>query len=113
MGSRLDRVTNWEKIAGEVSYNSRNLAEACDVSIRTLERHFHRHFNTSPEKWLHTLRLTVAEKLIVQTNLQVKEIACALGFAQASQFSKEFKRHSGLSPTVFAQKQANSNAHAS
>jgi AraC-like DNA-binding protein len=98
MSSRLSRITNWEELAEEASYNAKMLAAKCGVSIRQLERVFLVQTLKSPQQWLDELRLQRAIPLIEQ-GLSVKEISFRLGYKQSSHFSRAFKRFHGVAPT--------------
>ena len=52
----------------------------------------------SPLQYLKKIRLSRARDLIVQKNMKAYLAADAVGYESPSQFSREFKRHYGLSP---------------
>ncbi len=101
MGSRLDRVTNWAKEAQKARYNAQELASAHKVSLRQLERHFQEVFNVTPKQWLNELRIEQAQKVIIENDYTIKEVAAVLGFKRVSHFCREFKRYTGMSTTDF------------
>lgn len=55
----------------------------------------------SPINYLINLRLGKARKLLLESNLSVKEIAQLVGYKDAYYFSKLFKKYYGKSPTTF------------
>jgi AraC-like DNA-binding protein len=57
-------------------------------------------FGRSAQEWLDELRLSAAAPLL-RKRRSVKWVAYNLGFKQVSHFSREFKRHYGLSPTGY------------
>ncbi|MBR2353708.1 MAG: helix-turn-helix transcriptional regulator [Clostridia bacterium] len=59
---------------------------------------FTEHFSVSPHEYLIMRRLEHAETLLLQTELNITEIAYRTGFATSSNFSKAFKKHNGMSP---------------
>lgn len=67
---------------------------------------FHRAFNqvtaSSPIQYIKKLRLARARDLIAQQQLRVSEAAVEVGYESATQFSREFKRYYGSSPSSYA-----------
>ena len=101
MGSRLDRVADWETLAKKANYSPKALAVLSAVSLRQLERYTKEVFRQGPHEWLRRLRLRQARRLLRQ-GWTVKATAYALGFKQPSHFSREFKRQTGIAPVLFS-----------
>src|SRR5436189_5359311 len=55
---------SWEKLAAKAQYRPAALAVFCNVSLRTLQRHFQRTYRTTLSLWLNALRLTKAYERI-------------------------------------------------
>lgn len=99
MSSRLEYVQQWESLAEEAGYRPSELAVLCQISLRTLERHFQKNYGVTVSQWLRDLRLTRAyQNLLVGKS--VKEVAFDQGYKQVSHFSREFKNHFGVSPSL-------------
>ncbi len=77
------------------------LAEAAGMSSSHLLHYFRAHLGTSPMEYCRTLRCREAARLLIYTNLPLKEIADQTGFADPYHFSKRFKAFSGLSPSQY------------
>lgn len=75
------------------------VAAAMQISLRQLERLFHRYFNLSPGHYYMNLRLRRARELLTQTSLPVMQITVACGFQSASHFCKAFRSLFGHSPS--------------
>jgi AraC-like DNA-binding protein len=64
---------------------------------------FHRHFKavtlTTPLQYQKALRLTTARQLLQEGSLSVTEVAFEVGYESPSQFSREYSRKFGLSPS--------------
>lgn len=54
-----------------------------------------------PKRYLIELRIKKGEELLTQTDLPVRDIALAIGYASLQHFSRAFKKETGLSPRAF------------
>lgn len=75
------------------------LAKQAGVSLRQLERLFHRHFAMTPHRYYLDLRLQRARSLLQYSDLAVVEIAVASGFASPAHFSRAYRSWAGKAPT--------------
>ena|SRR5688572_8426936 len=98
MSSRLEYVQQWESLAENARYRPSDLASLCQISLRTLERHFQKNYGVTVSLWLRELRLGKAYQGLL-TGKSVKEVAYEQGYKQVSHFSREFKNHFGVSPS--------------
>lgn len=85
-------------LAPSCGYDGRKLARMCNVSQRHLQRVFSARFARTPQAWLNERRLHTAWQML-QTAGSVKEVAYSLGFRRPSQFSRDFRRLFGLTPS--------------
>lgn len=76
------------------------VAEQLAMSQRTLSRRL-REAHTSYHEILNHVRLRLAQRELVDSDLQIAEIAYRLGFANQASFSVAFWRETGLSPSEF------------
>ena len=81
--------------------NPGQLARACGLGRRQLERLFLNQFDTTPHRYLEQLRLQAACNALRQRTTQVKSIALQLGFGNSSHVSHWFHRWTGSSPRAF------------
>lgn len=98
MSSRLQYVQQWEALAVKAGYRPGDLAGLCQISLRTLERHFQKNYGMTVSRWMRELRLGKAYESLTQGK-SVKEAAYDHGYKQVSHFSREFKNHYGVSPS--------------
>lgn len=98
MSSRLEYVQQWESLAEKAGYRPSDLADLCQISLRTLERHFQKNYGVTVSQWLRELRLGKAYQNLL-LGKAVKEVAFHQGYKQVSHFSREFKNHFGVSPS--------------
>jgi transcriptional regulator GlxA family with amidase domain len=98
MNTKVNHIQNWPELALQAKWSASALAKKCNVSLRTLERHFVKHMGKSPKKWLSEQRQLRAVELLQDGN-SVKETAGYLGYKHATHFSREFKDHWAYLPT--------------
>lgn len=77
------------------------LARALNSAPTSLNRVFQQQFNTSPIDYFISLRIEAAKSLLINTNMQIQEIAQNTGYSNALYFSSEFKKRTGMSPREF------------
>lgn len=77
------------------------LAAVINLSTEQFTRFFKAAFRRPPMAFLLAYRLQQAALLLRQTGAPVTEIAFQVGFQSANYFAAQFKRHYGVSPTVF------------
>ncbi len=69
---------------------------------------FHRAFNdvtaSSPIQYIKKIRLDRARELMLNKHLRVSEAAMQVGYESSTQFSREFKRYYGSSPSDYIRK---------
>lgn len=79
--------------------DAERLADAAGLSLRQLERLFHKHFSMTPRRYYLDLRLQRARSLLQYTDLPVVEIAVACGFGSAAHFSRSYHAWTGKAPS--------------
>lgn len=75
----------------QANWSVTKLAKLCQVSRRTLARHFLQELGKSPKAWLMEHRHQHASKLL-HSGMLTKEVAACLGYKYANNFSREFKK---------------------
>jgi AraC-like DNA-binding protein len=81
-----------------------DLARTIGTSARTLSRLFSSETQLSFKSWCQRARIAAAiERLSMQPNLPVKQLAADLGYASFPAFSHAFRQVTGKTPTEFAE----------
>jgi len=96
---RIEDQEAMAMLAFHGGYRATRLAEQLGISPRHLRRLFADHVGCSPQTWLREQRMQFARRMLAAGS-SVKEVAYALEFSHQSQFSRDFKRRFGLSPSV-------------
>jgi LacI family transcriptional regulator len=71
------------------------------ISWSTLEREFKRLIGRNPKDEILRVRLTLAERLLTQSNLPLSEVARRCGFSGEKYFSDAFRRATGSRPRAY------------
>jgi AraC-like DNA-binding protein len=78
-----------------------SLARLAGLSPTHFSRVFKSSFGTSPIDWLRRERISQAKRRLADTADDIKEIAEQVGYSDRYFFSKDFKKHTGFTPTQF------------
>jgi transcriptional regulator GlxA family with amidase domain len=98
MNSKLNHIQNWPELAEQAKWSVSNLAKLCGVTTETVRKHFTSHMGKTTQEWLAEHRLKEAKSLL-NTKMQIKEIAISLGYNHQSNFSRSFKVSVGFCPS--------------
>ncbi|MBE6597776.1 MAG: helix-turn-helix domain-containing protein [Ruminococcaceae bacterium] len=77
------------------------LASLMNISTMYFSNFFKDTFHISPKQYILNLRLTEAQRLLLETDLSIKEIAYRVGFENESYFSEFFSAKVGISARKF------------
>ena len=86
---------------GEPNLSLASVAHEIATSRRQLQRALAEVGETSFSRELQRERMRRAAELLVAGSLPVQVVAGAVGYRQAAQFAKVFRRHYGVSPSSF------------
>lgn len=79
-------------------------AAALHMPVNTFSKNCKQYFGRSPSALIHERVILEAKKQIHLTHKSIKEIASILHFEDEHYFSRYFKKHTGVSPTMFREK---------
>ena len=81
------------------SISIEKLAEACHVSISTLERRFKKHLAKTPLQYLMEIRLENARIMVHETKKSLAIVAQETGFVDNSHFTHAYKKRFSITPS--------------
>ena len=86
------------------------LVQMANMSKRSFLRVFESAMGCTPIAYLIQLRMNHAAKLLRSTNRSVTDIAYDVGFNDSNYFTRQFRKHFGVSPRVYRQRESVSRA---
>lgn len=107
MADRIDLAMSAPKLIDVISLMESNIetplslptiAEQCSVSLRQIERLFHKYREVTPSQYYLSIRLLHAKQLLLNTNHRVIDISIAAGFETPSYFTACYRKYFGSSP---------------
>jgi AraC family transcriptional regulator len=90
MGANIDKPLRLEHIAA-----------IAELSSSHFLHQFRRSMNTSPHKYLLSLRIAQGKRMLHNRHLSVVEVAQAVGFDNPQHFATVFRRMTGVSPSFY------------
>ncbi len=78
-----------------------SVAEHLNISKFYLSRIFNQQLNVSFNNYVSFLRINAGKRLLVQTDLQIGEIAVLCGFDSVRSFNRTFREYAGQTPTAY------------
>lgn len=97
----LLRIVDYVNSRNSVSITITEVAEACNISSRSLTRKFKQTTGETLHEYAHRRATTRARALLRDPARSIKEVSYELGFLSPSAFSIAFRRATGLSPSGY------------
>jgi transcriptional regulator GlxA family with amidase domain len=107
MADRIDLAMSAPKLIDVINLMENNIevplslptiAKKCQLSLRQIERLFHKYRDLTPSQYYLSMRLMHAKQLLLNTNRSVIDISIATGFETQSYFTACYRKHFGSSP---------------
>ncbi|WP_446900574.1 GlxA family transcriptional regulator [Burkholderia sp. YIM B11467] len=92
------RALRWMERHLREPFSLARLSEHMAMSERTLHRRFREAVGAPPLKYLQTLRIEVAKRLLAETKIGVDAVCERVGYTDISGFRQLFKRETGIAP---------------
>lgn len=101
--ARIRRAMRWIREHYDETLPTARLADLAGMSVASFHRHFRAATAMSPLQYQKTLRLQAARRLLA-SGMAASRAAYSVGYASASQFSREYGRSFGLPPSRDAER---------
>lgn len=91
---------------GAESLSVGEMADFCNMSLRSFHRRFQENYGVSPIKFLQLRRLEKAKALLADKRLPLEAVAERTGFGDMAFFRAVFSRETGMTPGQFRRRMA-------
>ena len=78
-----------------------SLAGMCELSVRQFERKFKEYLKMPPQQYIIKMRVHAACDDLRRSRKSIAEIATDLGFYDQAAFSRQFRKHMGMTPLFY------------
>ena len=99
---RIMKVINQH--ISEPEFNVEALTREVGISRAQLHRKMKEMTGISAGEFIRNLRLEQAARLIAEGNINITQVAFAVGFNNQTHFSTVFKKHYGMTPTEYSER---------
>jgi AraC-like DNA-binding protein len=96
---RIAEAISWLRENYSVTVRVEQLAELANMSVSSFHEHFKAVTTMSPLNYQKVLRLQEARRLMLSSVMDAGAAGLCVGYLSASQFSREYSRFFGCSPT--------------
>ena len=104
MVRRMQVVFDYVENNYQNDITSLDMADICSLSYSYFSRAFKKIMKKNFKEYLNYVRISKAEKLLSTSDLNITEIALAVGFSTSSYFISQFKQFKGITPKQFQNK---------
>lgn len=109
-GKEADYADRAASFIEKNSYRRITMKQVSDyvmISEKHLCRLFKRKFGIPPQRYLLKIRMERAKRLLLETDLLVKEVAASVGYSSQLEFTRMFRHFFSVSPSALRKTQVN------
>ncbi len=103
--SSLDKVRLELELHFQKRLDVASLAASSGLSRNFFAARFHERFGMTVAGYLFHLRIEMAKSLLLSTSLPIKEVAYECGIPEPNYFNKQFRRATGMNPSLYRARQ--------
>lgn len=101
--SRLNIINNYIKDNFKNDPSIKELSDKLSLSKEAFCRFFKKTFDKTFSNYVNEYRVTIASKMLIETDLAVSEIGYSSGFNNLSFFHRQFNKYKEMSPNSYRQ----------
>ncbi len=95
---RVNVINNYIKDTIQDKHSLEELSDKLSISKEAFCRFFKRTFDKTFSNYVNEYKITIASKMLIETDMSVSEIGYQSGFNNLSFFHRQFNRYKGMSP---------------
>lgn len=99
--SQLSETLDWAVQNLTSDINITDLANKANMTRRTFDRHFKKHYHMTPQNWLIERKLENAKVLLETTGYSIEKIAILSGFDSSVTLRHNFNKYLSISPSLY------------
>lgn len=102
-----DRLTTFARAVAYIENNftekisPEDIAAIAGLSVRHFQRQFKATYHIAPHEYILVLRMQKATAMLTDTSDTITDIALECGYHDPNLFSRQFRKHTGLSPREY------------
>ncbi|MBQ7974376.1 MAG: helix-turn-helix transcriptional regulator [Clostridia bacterium] len=108
LAAKIQNVIDYMSSHYNEPLTAEQMAENANLSYSYFSRIFKQVTERSFSEYLNYIRISESEKLLLTTDMNITEIALAVGFSTSSYYIQQFKHYKNLSPKQFKKQLFNS-----
>jgi AraC-like DNA-binding protein len=97
---RIVKAIEWLRVNFSKSFSIEELARKTGMSVSSFHHHFRDITSMSPLQYQKKIRLNEARRLLMTKGHDISSASLQVGYESLSQFSREYKRLFGISPST-------------
>lgn len=101
LSAKLQNVIDYMTTHYNEPLTAEEMAESANLSYSYFSRIFKQVTERSFSEYLNYIRISESEKLLLTTDMNITEIAMAVGFSTSSYYIQQFRHYKNLSPKQF------------
>lgn len=99
--SHLLSTLDWAILNLSSKLSISDMAENANMSRRTFDRQFRKHYKITPLEWLTQQKISIAKSLLETSSQSIERIAEIAGFESAVTLRHNFRKHLSISPVAY------------
>ena len=98
---RLTKAINMINTKYKENLSLEQLAQSCYMSKYYFIKLFKAYAGHTPYEYLANVRIENAKEMLCMTDMKISDIGAAVGISDQNHFTKFFKEHTGVTPTLY------------
>ena len=99
--SSLSKTLDWAVKHLSATLTIEDMATNANMTRRTFDRHFKKHYQITPLAWLLERKLEIAKSLLETTSLPIDDISMRSGFDSAVTLRHNFRKYLSITPSDY------------